>query len=113
MRTKDVLVDVFEDIKILCQYLYMSDTNKIKIRNSIGVPLELYMDDNLRILCKNLNFPDVPPMDYSSEMHPDGLWSVIECLKEEPPEEIKNGRFDNRWEEIKNICRSNVALNID
>ncbi len=111
MRTKDVLIDVFEDIKILCQYLYMSEDHKVKIHNAIGVPLELYMDDNLQIMCKNLNFPDIPPMYYSNNMHPDGLWSLVEALKEEPAEEYAQ-HFQNRWEEIKNICRVNLSLNI-
>jgi len=109
MRTKEGLKDI-EDITILLQYLYMDENHKIVIKNSIGVPLELYMNDDFEIGCRNLNFPSVPPMDWRSESHPSNLIGIIYGLKKEPAKEFPE-RFKNRWEEIKTITLSNMTLN--
>lgn len=105
-----MLIDGFENIKLLCQYMYMSEDHKIKLHNAIGVPLELYMDDELRIYCRNLNFPNLPSADYSADMHPAGLLDVVEALKSEPPVNYKD-KFNSRWEEIKAITKMNVVEN--
>lgn len=113
MRTKDTLFD-FDKIAILLQYLYMDENHKIIIHNSINVPLELYMilgeDSSIHIMCRNLNFPDVPPMLYDSDCNPQVLLNVIYTLMEEDAVEFPN-RFKNRWEEIETITRSNLSLN--
>ena len=110
MRTKDVLLDNFEDVKTLCQYLYMSEEHKVVIRNNIGVPLEIYMTEECEIMCQNLNFPDTPPFNWESQSSPRTLMSIIEVLKKEPAVELPNS-FKNRWEEVKNITAANVAQN--
>lgn len=113
MRTKDTLFD-FDKIAILLQYLYMDESHKIIIHNSINVPLELYMilgeDSSIHIMCRNLNFPDVPPMLYDSDCNPQMLLNVIYTLMEEDAVEFPN-RFKNRWEEIETITRANLSLN--
>lgn len=115
MRTKDTLFD-FEKTTILLQYLYMDESHKILIHNAINVPLELYMiegsDKSIHIMCKNLNFPDVPPMLYDSECHPETLLRIVNKLMEENAVEFPN-RFKNRWEEIETMTRANLALNKD
>ena len=110
MRTKDMLLDKFENIKILYQYLYMSEEHKILIHNSINVPLEIHMDENLHFWCKNLNFPDIDPMLYDSTMNLNTVLDIIEILKETKAIELPNV-FANRWEEIRAMTASNCALN--
>ena len=109
MRDKNVL-DKFEDIKILHQYLYMSDEHSVEVVNSIGVPLRIRMDENLHYWCKNLNFPNVPEADWSESMTLGVTLSVIEQLKETPAVEFPK-RFKNRWEEIKELTKINVFSN--
>lgn len=110
MRTKNVLLDGFENIKILQQYLYMSEDNFITIENSIGVKLEIRMGENLHYYCKNTNFPDLPDTCWSDRMHPETMLSIIEQLKEEPAIEFPDS-FKNRWEEIKMICYTTTSQN--
>lgn len=107
-RTKDVLFD-FENISIMFQYLYMNVDHKITFNNGI-TDLQLHMNDDLDILCKNLSFPDIPESNYSSEMNPNNCFIIIDLLKEMPAEEYPK-RFSNRWEEIKSITRVNLSLN--
>ena len=68
------------------------------------------MNDDFEIRCRNLNFPDVPPMDWRSESHPSNLIGIIYELKKEPAKEFPE-RFKNRWEEIKTITLTNISLN--
>ena len=43
MRTNDILLDGFNDIRTLQRYLYMSDEHYIEIENVIGVKLRIRM----------------------------------------------------------------------
>ena len=47
-------------------------------------------------------------MNFTSRFY-DEFQGIINCLKEENPLEFNC--FDNRWEEIKNVTLSNLALN--
>lgn len=47
MRTNDILLDGFNDIRTLQRYLYMSDEHYIEIENVIGVKLRIRMGENL------------------------------------------------------------------
>ena len=107
----------FEEIPILLQYLYMSEEHKILIHNCINIPLELYMiedkaEGNIEIMSKNLNFPDLPPMRFTEDCHPQTLLSIIYRLKKEAAVEYPE-RFSNRWEEISEITKMNLGLNFD
>lgn len=108
MRTNDVFINGFEDMKILMQYLYMSEDHSIVIHNSIGVPLEFSLREDLTCMCKNLNYPEIDARLY--DLTPDKLYDIVQVLKEEP---AKESSFENRWNEIKTVTLANVALNCD
>lgn len=111
MRTRDVLVTEFENIKVFCQYLYMSEEHSVIIHNVIGTPLKIRMDEDLMFRCHNLNYPDVPEINWSERLTLPELINVIAVLKEEPAIEFPD-RFKNRWEEISTICKMNIAQNV-
>ena len=50
MRTKDVLLKDIENIRILCQYLYMDEKHKVTIKDGFGIPREFHMDENLKLM---------------------------------------------------------------
>lgn len=110
MRTNDILLYGFEDIKVLMQYLYMSEDNSIIVHNCINWSLKIRMDENCQFKCLNMNFPHLPESNWSDEMTIPLMLDIIEKLKEEPAVEFKE-RFKNRWEELKEITKINVALN--
>lgn len=110
MRTNDILLDGFENICILQQYLYMSKDHFITVENSIGVKLEIRMEENLHYYCKNTNFPDAPETCYSDSMTNETMLAIIEQLKNTPAIEFPQS-FNNRWDEIKTICSTNVVTN--
>lgn len=112
MRTKDILLKGFEDIKILQQYLYVDESHVIQVENTIGVLLEISMNDKCRYLSRNMNYPDFPPMDFTSSMDIDTMLGIIEQLKEQESKEFPQ-TFKNRWEEIKTMTQGILALNAD
>lgn len=108
MRTKDRLFQL-DEVAIFCQYLYMSEDHKILFNNGL-CELEIKMGDNFRFYAKNLNFPHLPDMDYTETLTIPNILGVIGRLKELPPEMYKSS-FSNRWQEIKDIAITNMALN--
>lgn len=109
MRTKNTLINL-QNISTLLQYLYMSQEHSIIFNNGIA-DLKLQMNENLGIKCQNLNFPDLPPTNWSSNMTPENCYNIVEILKETPSVEFPN-HFKNRWEEIATITKTNLSLNI-
>lgn len=105
MRTKEILVTGFEEVKTLMQYLYMNEEHKIKISNGLTT-LRLSMDENMEIINYDsyLGFKHKRPMELSE------WFSCVELLKEQPSD-YEHGQFQNKWEEVKAITSMNVALN--
>lgn len=109
MRRSDILIEGFDNIERLCQYLYMSEDHKINVKNSIGVPLEIRMDENMRFKIKNLNFADCP--EFCDDLTFETLLGIVDKLKEQDAVEFPN-RFDNRWQEIEEMTAMNLSLNL-
>lgn len=110
MRSNITLLEGFEDIKTLQQYLYMSEDHHIRITNCLNVPLELRMDEQCQYWCQNLHFPELPETNWSSNMTIETMLDIIYDLQNTPATEFPD-RFKNRWEEIKTLTRMTVAVN--
>ena len=108
VRTKDELF-MLGEISTFLQYLYMSERHTITFNNGL-TDLQIRMDTNFNILCKNLQFPDIPESGFTEQMTVSYMLGVIQILQSTPPVEYKNA-FTNRWEEIKQITLTNLALN--
>lgn len=59
MRTKDGLLDDFENMKLFCQYLYLDENNRIRYFNGMTT-LEIRMNDNYSFKAKILSFRIFP-----------------------------------------------------
>lgn len=110
MRSSITLLEGFEDIKTLQQYLYMSEDHRIRITNCLNVPLELRMDEHGDYWCQNLHFPESPETNWSSNMTIETTLDVIYDLQNTSAVEFPD-RFESRWEEIKTLTRMTVAIN--
>jgi hypothetical protein len=108
MRDVTTLFDL-EDITILYQYLYMSEDHFITVDNRV-TKLEIRMRDNGSFHAKNLNFPDLPDLEYTDMMVIPNMLGIIDQLKNVPPIEFKN-EFKSRWEELRAITLANVSQN--
>lgn len=108
VRTKDELF-MLGEVSTLLQYLFMSEKHTITFNNGL-TDLQIRMDENFNILCKNLQFPDIPESNFNEQMTTLYMLGVIQILQNTPPVEFKNS-FANRWEEIKQITLTNLALN--
>lgn len=109
-RNKGGLRDI-DDIAILLKYLYIDEDAYVIVENSIGLHLMISMNEHLglsKVLLDGV-IKDQPPME-DNEMTPLVLSAVVSQLKEQPAEQFPE-RFKNRWEEIKTITSSNIALN--
>lgn len=109
-RSKQLLVDGFENMKILMQYLYMSEEHSIVIKNCIDVPLELSMNDDGIVMCKNLNFPEFQETVWQENMDVESVQSICEQLIEQEPQTYKEN-MKNRWEEICFVVSVNISQN--
>lgn len=109
MRSRDCLINDFDDIKVLLQYLYMNEKHSIIVENIYGIKLKYTMDENLHITCLNLKTNSTIGT-YNSFSSPIQMLELIEYLKSEEPLELNNSA-KNRWEEIRTIVKSTVALN--
>ena len=108
MRTKDILFDVFEEIKTFNQYLYMSDKHTIIFNNGL-TDLEISMDDDLYYKSKNLSFPDLPALNI--ELSNMQICNIINQLRSKVVDFY--GELRTQWEIIEEITKSNLALNKD
>lgn len=107
-REKKVLLEGFQEMITIMRYLYLENT--ITIKNCIDVPLELSMTENGRIGCRNLNFPDNPPTDWTEHMDVETCMAIAEQLRNEKPN-MKNTALKNRWEEIHVYVGCCIAQN--
>lgn len=109
MRSKDILKE-FEDVTILNQYLYMNEDNYIDYFNGITT-LRIKINEDCEYLAINLAFPNLKPLKCSNDMTVNFIRNIIENLKQQEPI-LKNTRFQNRWEEIKDTTLANLSLNL-
>ena len=107
MRTVNTLLDL-EEIPILWQYLYMNEDHYVTIDNGVA-KLEIRMRENCSFHAKNLNFPDLPDLEYTDMMIIPNMLGIIDQLKNIPPVEFKD--FKSRWDEIRTITLANVVQN--
>lgn len=108
MRTKDILSS-FSDITLLLQYLYMDEDNFILVKNQVTT-LKLRMCEDLSVKCSNLNYPELDEMDWTDNMNPPKIFTIVEQLKDSPAQYFPE-RFDSRWAEIVELTRANLAIN--
>ena len=66
MRTKDELF-MLGEVSTLLQYLFMSEKHTIIFNNGL-TDLQIRMDENFNIWCRNLQFPDIPESDFSEQL---------------------------------------------
>lgn len=108
MRYVSTLLEL-EDITILYQYLYMDEDNFITADNGVA-KLEIRMNENGYFHAKNLNFPDLPDLNYTDMMVIPNMLGIIDQLKHTPPIEFKN-EFKSRWDELRAVTLANVCQN--
>jgi hypothetical protein len=109
MRDKEIL-KMLEKMTTLYQYLYLSGDHFIDVVNTIGVTLRIRMTDRGEFRCQNMNFPETPALDYTENMTIPNVCAMIEQLEEAPACEFPK-KFENRWEEIEILTRTNLSLN--
>lgn len=111
MRNADILLTDFNEIKLLYQYLYMSEEHYIDVK-ALGATLRITLTENLNFRCQNLNFPDLPATSYNDMMTLNQALGIIEQLKQTPGI-LGYQKNQSRWEEIAEITQIQVALTAD
>ena len=81
MRDRTILLESFDEIKILQQFLYMDADNSVSMKNKLGVIVQIRLTDDLQYLGKNLQFPNVPEMNFDGEMNLKVFRELIQQLK--------------------------------
>lgn len=79
MRTKDELF-MLGEVSTLLQYLFMSEKHTITFNNGL-TDLQIRMDENFNIWCRNLQFSDIPESNLHSIGRYNGSLSLYrKCL---------------------------------
>ena len=102
-------LDAIDDISMLLKYLYMDEDAYVLFENSIGVKFKLTIDKNLELTRTMVNGVSSPVSIDGNDITPSVLLAIVEQIKEQPAEQFPD-RFTNRWEEIKTMTLSNIAL---
>ena len=109
MRERSVL-KTMEDLKTILQYLYLDQSHTVTVENVIQVPFELSMDDQGNLLGRNLNFPELPKTDWNEALTVPNIRDMVSQLEEQDAVRFPDS-YPNRWEEIKGIVSSQMAVN--
>lgn len=56
MRDRTILLESFDEIKILQQFLYMDADNSVSMKNKLGVIVQIRLTDDCSILERICNF---------------------------------------------------------
>lgn len=107
-RTKTMFNEM-DDIRILYQYLYLSEDKSIAIDNGVAI-LDIRMTDNGYFKCKNRNFPELDESSYTDMMTIPNMLGIIDQLKTVKAVEYPDN-FKTRWEEIKTTVATSATLN--
>ena len=110
MRTNDVLVNGFDNMKTLFQYLYMNEEHYVEVVNTIDVKLRITMNDKGVFYILNTNFPDIPAHPDKDWMDVETCMAIVQQLEQQEPL-MKNTAFKSRWDEVKTITKSTVFMN--
>ena len=86
----------------------MNEDHYVTVDNGVA-KLEIRMRENCSFHVKNLNFPDLPDLEYTDMMIIPNMLGIIDQLKNIPPIEFKD--FKSRWDEIRTITLANVVQN--
>ena len=86
----------------------MNEDHFITIDNGMA-KLEIRMRENGSFHAKNLNFPDLPDLEYTDMMVLPNMLGIIDQLKQVPPVEIET--FESRWEELRTTALASIGLN--
>lgn len=109
MRTKDMLFEL-EDITILLQYLYMDESNFIKIPPFNN---EMYMDENFYMKLKVVSTGIT--VSYDDSISVNSLLGIIDYLKDTEYDvelhQLRNCGFRTEWDYIKTVTLANVGQN--
>lgn len=105
-------LEKFDDINILLKYLYLSEDHNVEYENSMGTVFSLRMEDDMELKRKIVKgFEGTVGLEFKGhDMTHEHLMAITEQLKETPAKDFPE-RFSNRFEEIKTITLSNLALN--
>ena len=105
-RTKDILLEI-EDVATFYQYLYLKPEHNIVVNNGL-TDLKYELSDNLCTMKTNLKYPEFGASHDALDLT--NILGIIDYLKTVPAVEYPDC-FKNRWQEIKEITKSTLALN--
>ena len=86
----------------------MNEEHFVLVDNGMA-KLEIRMRENGSFHAKNLNFPDLPDLEYTDMMVLPNMLGIIDQLRQTPPTEFNS--FESRWDEISTITLANIVQN--
>ena len=108
--TRDDLIDISE---IGIFYAYLALGNSITFFNGLAnIELSMDLDSEMYIIkSRNHNFLEVRPLEFTNQLTPGGILSIMNCLKEKPSTLSPKDHNRSEWDDIKVIVAGSLALN--
>ena len=84
LRDMEVFAE-FDDMRMLLQYLYMDAEHQISFNNGL-TGLTIWMNEHCFVICRNDEYPDLPPTDFREVFTIDYCLALVDLLKREQAE---------------------------
>ena len=88
----------------------MEKSQTVTVENVIEGPVEPAMDDQGKLLGRNLNCPELPKTDWNEAVTVPNIRDMVSQLEEQDAVRFPDS-YPNRWEEIKGIVSIQMAVN--
>lgn len=83
-RNPEVFAE-FDDMRMVLQYLYMNAEHTISFNNGM-TDLTIWMNEHCSVICRNDEYPDLPPTDFREMFTIDYCLALVDLLKREQAE---------------------------
>ena len=103
-------LEMFDDINLLLKFLYLDESHYIDFKTPMGITFRMRMDDEGNLYRYLLSLGEDAPRLHCYDITHLELNGFVKQLKEQPAVDFPE-TFKNRWEEIKEITKTNLGLN--
>lgn len=114
MRFTDGL-KAMDEVALLWKYLYMNEEHFIDVKNSVGIPVRITIDEKGNAWVCMMGLSTHPK--HQEDIAISTWFAVVKQLKEQPVNcdftgDTGEASFKNAWEEIAAVTEHTLALNL-
>ena len=105
----DEIIDI-EEVSALLMYLRMDEDNFVVYDNGLA-KLKVRMTKDYHLKCTNLNFPELPELNFDEQWSISYILGVVDNLKQIPATGDLADLFKSEWDKISAQVNTMLGLN--